>query len=197
MATLDGGEELAGTPHWAGALLSRLLLGILVWAGFMIPASWVAFEAGRRWYPAAVPFMELVVVGFLIMLFTRPLRGDDVEQIAGRIQSVVEEGPAVIVGYTGFVVVLLVAAASFEVAVVGSIAFLVATNSSYGPAAVVLAVVWPPIDSRLGRLTGVNVATVGILIGTVVNLVLASVYRVPRTVALDASAAVRASFAGG
>lgn len=163
MSTASANEPLPSLPKWALLMFGRFVSGILVWGISLTVFSGLALLVVPRVYPAAEPFLWLVIWGNTlgIMGYVNSTRvNDDLEEFLNHIADLSGYEFA---WYFLVMVSLLVGGLGLQVSLFGVLGAYVA-EIGYGPFAIVVTVLLPIVDGMLARSRiGWSVASTGAL----------------------------------
>lgn len=189
MAVADPETELASIPRWGVSLTGRFLAAVIVWGLMIIAISAPALHFVPTVYPKSTPFLWLTIAGLVIAMSNPDLSEEDGETLNDLIERVRNNDRRERFFYMTTVIILAIATVSFEVAVVGVGASLIAEETGLGLVAVATTLWYPTVDSWVGRNVGWNVASVGGLVALLAMHLLAIMYQVspevPRSAADD------------
>lgn len=195
MATAQGDdrERLASTPRWAGTLALQFFANLLVLGVFCTAAAFIAYLSVSAIYPAAVPFLWLAVLGIVISFTNAELTDTEAKILADELEQLKDRSWSELWVYGLTYVMMFIGLVSFEVGVLGIAAAYLASTTSLGVVAVLLAVWYPMVDVWAGRNIGMNVASIGALIALVVMIPIALAHHVSPSIARKAAMDFRTS----
>lgn len=193
MATSSAEEQLDSIPRWGATLIAKTISEIIIWGLAFTIFSAIAILTLPRLYPATEPFIWLVIWGNVLGMlgFVEKGMGDsDVQSLLANLDEMEARE------FLWFLLVALgmvIAGASFQVAVIASITAVLSVYFGFGAVAVMVAVLFPIVDSIASRTRlNWNITSTGALIGLGLFLVLSFLQGTSRELTLQAGRDVRA-----
>lgn len=196
-------EQLAGTLWWAVALIVEFHILLVIWGLFAIAGAVLAFLFLPNFLPEAEPFIWLAITGLVLMMIGNELDEERSREFSEMMEQLLELASSDRPGssreiwiYAATLFVLFVFMVSTEVTVVAAAAALLSMNTSLGVVAIAGALLYPMFDAWLGKTLGLNVASIGLLVGIGLMDLIALFYRVPLSVPHEAASQFRKTVGG-
>lgn len=170
-------------------LLRGLLYGLVITV-FAAPALLIIPVVAD----SAQSFLYLVVAGCVLVPLSLPLNEKELEGVLVNLEELAERRESDVMEWLIYLMSLLVIAIfglSLLVGTTALVATILATSAGVGELAILFAVLYPLVDSWVGRTTGYNIASVGGMIATGVMIGVSVAYSVSTDVPRDAASDLR------
>ncbi|WP_144901386.1 hypothetical protein [Halobellus captivus] len=191
MAVTENPSELSSTFRWAASTVANFVVGTIILGILFVAVSAPVLFVLPTIYPQAVPFAWLAVAGLVLGMLSLDLTDEEADILQGIVQRMSDMTRRERYVFLISLYTILIGGVSVEVALISIVTSLLASQASLPLVAVVLAIGYPSIDASIGDKIGINVATVGAILATLVMQAFAAVYRVSPAVPKAASLEIR------
>lgn len=194
MSTAKENVEIGSTVQWASQLSLLFILRGLFWTFFCVILASPVLLLLPEFYSATVPFIYLTIIGAALVTVSLPLDKEEQEKLANVIEEYMNRDSPERLIYILSLFTIGVFGISFLVAVVSVIATALTVEFELGLIGIFVAILYPTVDSWLGRNIGYNVASIGGTIATALMMVVSRLYEVPSSVPQRAARDLKTQF---
>lgn len=194
MAVTENPSELSGTLRWAIITAANFAIASVAFGVMFVAVSAPALFILSSVYPQAEPFAWLAVAGLTFGILSMDITDDEADALKSVIERASDMSRRERHVFTVSIFTILIGGISLQVAVISISAAILTSETSFYLVAVLLAMLYPSIDAKIGDAVGINIASFGALLMTQGMRGFAAVYRVSPSVPQAARHEVRSGF---